>query len=184
MVQYRSLLIHGTTLGAQTGACYVIKLQIASTVDMLAPPVNSPTKYLMNFSAYLKLMGSPMRHFKQLVKPFCAVLLLILLLCHRSFDDNSSHSVLFLMSVLKQINYLFQVNGATSWIDGSFVYGPSSLWSDSLRMFEGGLFNLSDRGLPPLNTKGLPLDNYPPPRTHKLTKPADFWGECKILFLS
>ena len=127
--------------------------------------------------------GIAYKAFQRTCDTFLPVLLL--LLCHRSFDDNSSHRVLFLMSVIKkQINYLFQVNGATSWIDGSFIYGPSSLWSDSLRMFEGGLFNLSDRGLPPLNTKGLPLDNYPPPRTHKLTKPADFWGECEILFFS
>ena len=70
-----------------------------------------------------------------------------------------------------------QVNGATSWIDGSFIYGPSDLWTDALRKFEGGLLDLDERGLPPLNKKGLPLDNYPPPRTHKLAKFDEMWGK-------
>ncbi|XP_067931933.1 dual oxidase 1-like [Watersipora subatra] len=69
-----------------------------------------------------------------------------------------------------------QVNGATSWIDGSFIYGPSGLWSDALRKFQDGLLDLDDNGLPPLNKKGLPLDNFPPPSSHKLAKPTEMWA--------
>lgn len=88
------------------------------------------------------------------------------------------HSSSDFLLLLVHVNYIFlmQVNHVTSWIDGSFIYGPVSGWTDALRKFKGGLLKLTDRNLPSYNTKGLPLDNFPPPRTHKLQPPKQFWG--------
>jgi len=66
---------------------------------------------------------------------------------------------------------------ATSWVDGSFIYGTSEIVTDNMRKFEGGCLNLDERGLPPLNKKKIHFDNFPPPRTHERAKTESFWGE-------
>lgn len=80
------------------------------------------------------------------------------------------------------------LNGATSWVDGSVVYGPAKAWADSLRSFQGGKLKSSDENgkfpvsdqketpkspnIKALNTIGLPMKNPSPPRDHQLKDPT------------
>lgn len=73
------------------------------------------------------------------------------------------------------------MNKASSWIDGSFIYGVSEVWANTLRLFSGGLLatQVSAPDFPANNTIRLPLDNYPSPITQTVTKPEDLWSKCK-----
>ncbi|KAI8481248.1 cuticle development [Branchiostoma belcheri] len=57
-----------------------------------------------------------------------------------------------------------QVNAATSWLDGSAIYGVSEAWQDRLRSFVNGSLRASHGGkLPDTNVMGLPMQNLPSP---------------------
>ena len=74
---------------------------------------------------------------------------------------------------------LVQKNFASSWIDGSVLYGEGIVWAHCLRSFSGGqlMTDNSGREYPGLNHIGVPLDNYPDPLTKKPKKPSNMWSE-------
>lgn len=73
-----------------------------------------------------------------------------------------------------------QTNTASSWIDGSVLYGEGIVWTNCLRSFSGGqlMTDGSGREFPGYNKMGIPLDNYPDPITLKPKKPHHMWSEC------
>ncbi|KAK3264512.1 hypothetical protein CYMTET_26753 [Cymbomonas tetramitiformis] len=52
-----------------------------------------------------------------------------------------------------------QINGITSFLDGSVVYGSSFDWASKLRTFRDGTLLVSDGNLLPWNIGGLPMAN-------------------------
>ncbi len=56
-------------------------------------------------------------------------------------------------------NWREQINSVTSYIDASNVYGSDDARAAALRSFEGGRLLVSDDGLLPQNTDGLPNDD-------------------------
>ena len=72
-----------------------------------------------------------------------------------------------------------QKNFASSWIDGSVLYGEGIVWAHCLRSFSGGqlMTDNSAREYPGLNHIGVPLDNYPDPLTKKPKKPSNMWSK-------
>ncbi|XP_030768152.1 dual oxidase [Sitophilus oryzae] len=62
-----------------------------------------------------------------------------------------------------------QLNQATSWIDGSFIYSTSEPWVSAMRSFHNGTF-LTDRSgkMPVRNYKKVPLFNNPVPHMMKM----------------
>ena len=76
-----------------------------------------------------------------------------------------------------------QINRASSWIDGSFVYGSCEVWSNCLREFNGGSLLTSDHSgsYPGHNHLRLPLDNLPDPVEREQMDPEEQWGECLCL---
>jgi len=73
-----------------------------------------------------------------------------------------------------------QINRASSWVDGSFVYGRGEVWSNCLREFTGGRLLTTDHlgYYPGYNHLGLPLDNLPDPVSHEKMQPEKQWGMC------
>jgi hypothetical protein len=81
--------------------------------------------------------------------------------------------------------FRFQINKATSWIDGNFIYGRGEVWANALRSFAGGRLAVS-RGIkgemPAYNNIRLPLDNYPNSVTQSVQRPEDLWSRnCRCL---
>ena len=68
---------------------------------------------------------------------------------------------------------------ATSWIDGSFIYGPGEVWSNCLREFRDGRLkpNRNNPLFPASNDIGLPLQNFPDPITNKLLNTKTLWSK-------
>ncbi|XP_035660527.1 dual oxidase 1-like isoform X2 [Branchiostoma floridae] len=70
-----------------------------------------------------------------------------------------------------------QVNAATSWLDGSAIYGVSEAWQDRLRAFTNGSLRTSHGGkLPDMNVMGLPMQNLPSPKNQKIHKPNNLYA--------
>jgi len=71
-----------------------------------------------------------------------------------------------------------QLNQATSWIDGNFIYGRGEVWASALRAYVGGqLATLnSTANFPAMNRARIPLENYPNPTTNSIPKLEDHWG--------
>ncbi|XP_064597557.1 LOW QUALITY PROTEIN: dual oxidase-like [Liolophura sinensis] len=69
-----------------------------------------------------------------------------------------------------------QVNKATSYIDGSFIYGYSEVWANALRDHETGKLAKSDTfgRFPQLNTMRLPFDSVPN-ATGAYVDPESLW---------
>uniref|UniRef100_A0AAR5PYW1 NAD(P)H oxidase (H2O2-forming) n=1 Tax=Dendroctonus ponderosae TaxID=77166 RepID=A0AAR5PYW1_DENPD len=62
-----------------------------------------------------------------------------------------------------------QVNRASSWIDGSFIYSSSEPWTNAMRSFVNGSFLTDATGKMPLrNYKKVPLFNSPAPHMMKM----------------
>ena len=64
-----------------------------------------------------------------------------------------------------------QQNAMTSWIDGSFVYSTKESWVNAMRSFENGTLKMEgsqEKGMPPLNSMRVPMENAPAP--HLLTQ--------------
>jgi len=78
----------------------------------------------------------------------------------------------------RRISVVVQLNQATSWLDGNFIYGRGDVWASALRSFVGGqLATLnSTANFPALNQARVPLDNYPSPTTNALPQLEDYWG--------
>ncbi|XP_055335314.1 dual oxidase-like isoform X2 [Paramacrobiotus metropolitanus] len=58
-----------------------------------------------------------------------------------------------------------QLNGVSSWLDGSAVYSTKDIWVQHLREFRGGRLKVdATSNLPPLNTMGAPIANPAPSR--------------------
>jgi Animal haem peroxidase len=81
-------------------------------------------------------------------------------------------------------NLPIQVNKATSWIDGNFIYGRGEVWANALRSFTGGRLAVSPGGrgsnaVPAYNSIRLPLDNYPNSETQSVHKPEKLWSKSK-----
>ncbi|KAI8492520.1 cuticle development, partial [Branchiostoma belcheri] len=69
-----------------------------------------------------------------------------------------------------------QVNAATSWLDGSAIYGVSEAWQDRLRSFVNGSLRASHGGkLPDTNAMGLPMQNLPSPKYKRIHKPDNLY---------
>ncbi|CAB3410873.1 unnamed protein product [Caenorhabditis bovis] len=64
-----------------------------------------------------------------------------------------------------------QINERTSWLDGSFLYGTTEPWVNSLRAFKNGRLMEGIPGYPPLNNHHIPLNNPAPPQVHRLMSP-------------
>ncbi|XP_052126755.1 dual oxidase [Frankliniella occidentalis] len=65
-----------------------------------------------------------------------------------------------------------QLNRATSWIDGSFVYSTSEAWAAALRSYRNGSFKTEAGGrLPVRNTMRVPLFNSPAPNLLRTGNP-------------
>ncbi|XP_078657992.1 dual oxidase 1-like isoform X1 [Branchiostoma floridae x Branchiostoma belcheri] len=70
-----------------------------------------------------------------------------------------------------------QVNAATSWLDGSAIYGVSEAWQDRLRSFVNGSLRASHGGkLPDTNAMGLPMQNLPSPKYQRIHKPDNLYA--------
>jgi len=72
-----------------------------------------------------------------------------------------------------------QLNHASSWIDGNFIYGRGDVWASALRAYVGGRLATvnSTANFPALNTARLPLDNYPNPTSNALPRLEQQWSE-------
>ena len=77
-----------------------------------------------------------------------------------------------------------QENLASSWIDGSVLYGEGIVCANCLRSFSGGQLATEAtpegaRGpeYPGYNHVGIPMDNYPDPITMKPKKPQHMWSQ-------
>lgn len=91
--------------------------------------------------------------------------------------------VMLICNVLMNIHWqCIQVNKATSWIDGNFIYGRGEVWANAMRAFVGGRLSMS-RDMPAYNTIRLPLDNYPNAQTQSITRPEDLWSRKLGLYM-
>ena len=91
----------------------------------------------------------------------------------------------------------------TSWIDGSFVYSTKEAWVSTMRTYSGNgaLRMMGDpeddtgawmsptppnQGMPPYNSKRVPLFNHPSPHIMKNLNPERMFGTVdfiEILFM-
>lgn len=71
-----------------------------------------------------------------------------------------------------------QINKATSWIDGSFVYSTSEAWVAALRSFVNGSLRTDSTGkLPPRNAERVPLNSAPSPHVLRMLDPEKMFRE-------
>ena len=88
------------------------------------------------------------------------------------------------LSLILSRNHLFiQLNQATSWIDGNFIYGRGEVWSSALRAYVGGKLATQNStvNFPALNSARIPLDNYPSPTTNQLPRLENYWSESLFI---
>ena len=72
----------------------------------------------------------------------------------------------------------------TSWIDASFVYSTREAWVNSMRSFQNGSFKMEGDpilGLPPKNTKRVPLANHPAPHFLRMLNPERMYRKYIII---
>ena len=68
--------------------------------------------------------------------------------------------------------FVFQLNRATSWIDGSFVYSTSEAWAAALRSYRNGSLRTEPGSrMPVRNTMRVPLFNSPAPHVLRTGSP-------------
>ena len=83
----------------------------------------------------------------------------------------------------------------TSWIDGSFVYSSREAWISTMRTYSGNgeLKIMEDsqddvskesstpphKGMPPYNSKRVPLFNHPSPHVMKNLNPERMFGNTQ-----